>query len=319
MKEAFRIMTQTMPWYFPAVAFLFGACIGSFLNVCIYRIPAGKSVVRPGSHCACGKPIAWFDNIPILSWFLLRGKARCCGRPFSFRYPAVELLTGALFLFCWLRAPDPWTALSWMLFAAMLVAATFIDLDTMTIPDRFSVGGFLIGLILSALVPGLHAHGTNMSGFESLVESIKGAFIGTAIIYWIMILAETILRRPAMGEGDVKLMGAIGAFCGWQGSVFALFGGAVLGTVAMLSLAAARLLLGKGLQSGIPEHAAKTDESAENPAVAGHALAGEDDVPEGAVPFGPALSAGALLYLLLAQGYVTAYFDRVSWLFLNPR
>jgi leader peptidase (prepilin peptidase)/N-methyltransferase len=155
-----------------------------------------------------------------------------------------------------------------------------------------------------------------MSGFESLVESVKGAFIGTAIIYWIMILAETILRRPAMGEGDVKLMGAIGAFCGWQGAVFALFGGAVLGTVAMLSLVAARLLLGKGLQSGIPEHVAKA-ETPETTAAPGHALAGEDDVPEGAVPFGPALSAGALCYLLLAQDYVTAYFDRICWLFLN--
>jgi len=86
------------PWFFPAVVFVFGACIGSFLNVVIYRVPAGRSIVRPGSACACGAPIAWYDNIPIFSWLILRGRARCCGRPFSARYPFVELLTGAMFL-----------------------------------------------------------------------------------------------------------------------------------------------------------------------------------------------------------------------------
>jgi leader peptidase (prepilin peptidase)/N-methyltransferase len=93
------------PWFFPALAFGFGACIGSFLNVVIYRVPAGKSIVTPGSHCACGAPIAWYDNLPILSWFLLRGRARCCGRRYSFRYAFVELLTAGLFLACWLLFP----------------------------------------------------------------------------------------------------------------------------------------------------------------------------------------------------------------------
>ena len=308
------------------MAFVFGACIGSFLNVCIYRIPVGKSVIRPGSHCACGKPIAWYDNIPILSWFILRGHARCCHAPFSFRYPAIETLTGALFLACWLVAPTPFVALSWMLFAALLVCATFIDLDTMTIPDRFSVGGMIVGVILSGLVPALHptAHGV----FGSLVESVLGAFVGTALVYWIMVLAEIILRRPAMGEGDVKLMGAIGAFCGWQGAVFALFGGAVLSTAAMAAWVITQMILGKGLHAEIPKEALAQTEpqgadakaqpgvnaeaSGVQPGVAG----GDDDVPEGAVPFGPALAGGALVYLLLAQHVVSAYFDQIAWLFL---
>jgi len=91
--------------FFPAVVFGLGACVGSFLNVCIYRIPAGQSVVTPRSHCACGAPIAWYDNLPIFSWFILRGHARCCGRPFSFRYPCIEVLTALVFTACWCSFP----------------------------------------------------------------------------------------------------------------------------------------------------------------------------------------------------------------------
>ncbi len=316
MTNAFRELSSALPWYFPTLVFIFGACIGSFLNVCIYRIPAGKSVVRPGSHCACGAPIAWYDNIPIVSWFLLRGKARCCGRPFSFRYPAVETLTGALFLACWLIAPTVPAAFCWMTFTAILVAATFIDLDTFTIPDRFSVGGMVLGLALSLFVPSLHhSHLFASANLSSLAEGIVGAFVGTALVYWIMVLAEIVLRRPAMGEGDVKLMGAIGAFCGWKGAVFALFGGAVLGTVAVLSWSLARLILGKGLKTEIPAHAALPDDpSAAKPEEKKPADDSQDDVPEGAVPFGPSLAGGALLYLLFAQGYMDAYLAQVGWI-----
>src|SRR4249920_385339 len=99
-------ITQTVPtWFFSLWVTVMGACVGSFLNVCIYRIPKEESVVSPRSHCGCGQPIAWRDNIPVLSWFLLRGRARCCGRPFSFRYPAIELLTAVLFVACWMVFP----------------------------------------------------------------------------------------------------------------------------------------------------------------------------------------------------------------------
>lgn len=317
MTEALRQIQQAMPWYFPVVAFVFGACIGSFLNVCIYRIPAGKSIVRPGSHCACGAPIRWYDNIPIFSWFILRGKARCCGAHFSFRYPAVETLTGLLFLACWMTAPTPAAALCRMFFTAFMICATFIDLDTFTIPDRFSVGGMVAGVLLSAFVPSLHFSGEEPYLCASLIQSIEGAFIGTALVYWIMILAEIILRRPAMGEGDVKLMGAIGAFCGWQGAVFSLFGGAILGVVAILSWTLARLILGKGLNASIPESA---QEPQQNDAEGGSGPVDDaDDVPEGAIPFGPSLAAGALLYLLLAHPYVDAYFRQVLWLLKSFR
>lgn len=109
--SAYTELSAQLPWFFPAAVAVFGAMVGSFLNVVIYRVPAEKSIVTPGSHCGCGRPIAWRDNIPVLSWLLLRGRARCCGRPFSFRYPLVELLTAGLFLACWLTFPPrsrPW-------------------------------------------------------------------------------------------------------------------------------------------------------------------------------------------------------------------
>jgi leader peptidase (prepilin peptidase) / N-methyltransferase len=320
MNDTIRFVEEMMPWYFPAVAFVFGACIGSFLNVCIYRIPAGKSIVRPGSHCACGKPIAWYDNIPILSWFILRGKARCCGRPFSFRYPFVEILTGGLFLGCWLVAPTPCAALCWMVFMSLMVCATFIDLDTFTIPDRFSIGGLIVGVLLSILVPAMHTHGQGFlfGSFVSMIESLEGAFVGTALVYWIMVLAEVVLKRPAMGEGDVKLMGAIGAFCGWQGAMFALFGGAIIGTVAIFSWTLTQMILGKGFHlKPVEKEAAKDEPAAENKAD-GEAKAdagGDDEVPAGAIPFGPSLAGGAVVYLLWAQPYVASYFGQLSFLF----
>jgi leader peptidase (prepilin peptidase) / N-methyltransferase len=312
---------QTLPWYFPTVAFVFGACIGSFLNVCIYRIPAGKSVIRPGSHCACGKPIAWYDNLPILSWFLLRGKARCCKKPFSFRYPAIEFLTGLIFLACSLRAPTLASTLAWMLFFCLMICATFIDLDTMEIPDRFSVGGLVAGVVLSAFIPSLHPGAAGC--FASLVDSILGAFVGTALVYWIMVMAEIILRRPAMGEGDVKLMGAIGAFCGWQGAVFALFGGAVIGTAAIVAWSITQLIFGKGLHAEIPKEALANMNGEEPTATAPEPKSGvtapDEEVPEGAVPFGPSLAAGALVYLFFAQATVAEYFTQLNWLLLGGK
>lgn len=316
MTEAIRLIQQTIPWYFPAVAFVFGACIGSFLNVCIYRIPAGKSIVRPGSHCACGKPIAWYDNIPIFSWFILRGKARCCGAPFSFRYPFVELLTGGLFLGCWFAAASWQVALAWMFFTSIMVCAAFIDMDTFTIPDRFSIGGCIAGVLVSIIVPALHTqgHGFLFGSFVSMVKSLEGAFVGTALVYWIMVLAEVILKKPAMGEGDVKLMGAIGAFCGWQGAVFALFGGAILGSVAIFSWSLTQVILGKGWPS--PGASAADAEAASDSGETSDGETDEDEeVPAGAIPFGPSLAGGALVYVIFAQPYVHAYFEQIAFLF----
>jgi len=286
MLDAFAEIDAAYPWLFAVFAFVLGTIVGSFLNVCIYRIPAGKSVVSPGSACACGQPIAWHDNIPILSWFLLRGRARCCGRPYGFRYPLVEALCGGLFLLAWLEH-SPAKAACLALLASLLVCASFIDWDTMEIPDRFSLGCAAAGLACATLVPSLHGYGDGpflADSFRSLSDAVLGLMVGSGMILWIALFAEAILRKEAMGFGDVKLMGGIGAFLGWEGAVCALFGGAMLGSVAVAPVLLARSLI-KWWRGGPFE------------GLAGHRL-----------PFGPLLAAGALLYALGLEDAIDAYF-----------
>ena len=289
-------VSHAFPWFFPTVAFIFGACIGSFLNVVIYRLPAEKSLVRPGSHCACGTPIKWRDNIPILGWFILRGRARCCGRRYSFRYPFVELLTAALFLACWLHFP-PAKAICGMIFIGGLIAATFIDLDHLIIPDAFTLGGGVFGVILSFFVPSLHGHASDLfliDAMRSGIDSLQGLLVGSGVVLWIALLAEAVLKKDAMGFGDVKFAGAIGAFCGWQGAVFALFGGAVVGVIWVgLALAWQKL-------SGRTAPIAPKSETPEGEAA-----------PIGFgvhVPFGPMLAIAAGIYFLFLSRPINAWF-----------
>lgn len=296
MLDALQFTDKELPWFFYLSSFIFGAIVGSFLNVCIYRIPAKRSLSTPGSTCACGKPIAWYDNIPILSWFILRGKARCCNQPYSFRYPSIELLTGLLFLAAW-HAHSPIKAMSIMLFISMLICATFIDFDHMEIPNRFSVGLATIGVAISVALPSLHITDVNpyaSQSIQSTFTSIIGVLIGSGVILWIALLAETVLRKEAMGFGDVKLLGGIGAFIGWQGAVFSIFGGAVIGCIGLLLWAIAKAIFPSLKKQ--PTDAEQGEESAH-------------------IPFGPMLSAGALLYTLLLESQVDAYFEQVAFLF----
>jgi leader peptidase (prepilin peptidase)/N-methyltransferase len=297
-------ISAAFPWFFPLGAFVLGACVGSFLNVVIYRLPKDQSVVTPGSHCGCGQPIKWYDNVPILSWLLLRGRARCCGRKFSFRYPFVELMTGALFLTCWLRFPPAVAVCGWI-FLSCLIAATFIDLDHMIIPDVFTLGLGVAGVILSGFVPALH---NQPPGEIFLVDSIRGGvtalqglLIGSGVVLWIALIAESLLRKEAMGFGDVTFVGAIGAFCGWQGAVFSVFGGAVVGTVWFTV-------------SWLWEKS--TGRRA--------ALAPPSETPEGQaaplgfgahVPFGPMLAIAGALYFLFFRDAVAMWFQDFSVMF----
>lgn len=313
--EIFDEVNALMPWFFPAMVFVLGACVGSFLNVCIYRIPAGKSVVFPGSTCGCGRPIAWHDNIPILSWMILRGRARCCGRPFSIRYPAVELLTALLFLASWMHYP-PAKAVVGMVFIAIMICATFIDLDHMIIPDRFAIGGAVVGVLLSALVPSLHDQAATpywaINAMRAVIDAVTGMFIGSALVLWIAEIAEVVLRKEAMGFGDVKFLGAIGAFCGWQGGIFAVFGGAVLGTIVFACVLVYEKLFRK---SAAPEAPVSTP-----PAPPDGAGAAAEAEPESAIgfgretPFGPMLAGGALLYFLWLHPIVDGYFADIHTL-----
>jgi len=302
------------PWFFPLCAFVFGACIGSFLNVCIHRLPVGESIVTPGSHCACGAPIRWYDNIPIASWFVLRGRARCCGRRFSFRYPAVELLTAALFLACWAAFP-PAKALCGMLLCACLICATFIDLDHMIIPDAFTIWLAVAGVLLSVALPSLHGRGHELFIIASLrsgIDSLLGLLVGSGVVLWIALIAEGLLKKEAMGFGDVKFVGAIGAFTGWQGAVAAVFGGAVIGT---LWFAAALLWQSLVRRPAPPAGAAAPPPAEAPPGGSAGAEAPAAPAPVGFgvhVPFGPMLALAAILYFLVAHRWIDAYFAGIA-------
>lgn len=296
----FAVFNAEFPWFFPPVAFIFGALVGSFLNVVIYRVPAGKSIVHPGSHCVCGHPIAWYDNIPILSWFILRGKARCCGRGYSFRYAFIEALTGMLFLACWLTYP-PAAAIAGMIFVSLLVAATFIDLDHMIIPDSITIWGTVGAVMVAAVVPSLHHQAVEplflLGSIKSAFTALIGALIGSGLILWIGLIAEAVLKKEAMGFGDVKFMGLIGAFLGWPGALFAVFGGAIVGTLWFMMAMLISKITGK--QSTAALHA-ETPEGEST------------DLAMGAqVPFGPMLAIAAVIYLLAGHRIVAPYLGEI--------
>jgi len=291
------------PWFFPVWVGLVGACVGSFLNVCIYRIPKEESVVTPRSHCGCGKLIAWYDNIPILSWLILRGRARCCGRPFSFRYPAIEFLTAVLFVVCWLQF-SPAKAVAGMVLCAIVICALFIDLDHMIIPDVFTIGGAAAGLLLSIALPALHGQTHDLfliSSIRSVQQSVLGLFVGSALVLWIALFAEAIWKKEAMGFGDVKFLGALGAFVGWKGAVFGMFGGAMLGCVWFIVATLAQKITGKKAAAGL--RAESPDGQPTELGLGAH------------VPFGPMLGVAALIYFFGAYRWVDAYFNELQSLF----
>ncbi len=284
-------------------AALFGALIGSFLNVCIYRIPKNESVVFPGSHCGCGKPIAWYDNIPIFSWMILGGRARCCGRKFSFRYPAIEFLTAALFLACWLSFP-PGKAIAGAVLCSIVICAFFIDHDHMIIPDAFTIGGAATGVLLSILLPALHdqTHELYMvASARAGREAVLGMFVGSALVLWIALFAEVLLKKEAMGFGDVKFLGALGAFVGWKGAVFAVFGGAMLGCVWLIVALLFQKISGRSSQAGLR---AETPDG--QPAELGLGVH---------VPFGPMLGVASLLYFFGLNRWIDGYFGSLEILF----
>lgn len=339
MLESWKIVQEQAPWALQGIFFLLGACVGSFLNVCIYRIPQRKSVIFPGSHCACGKPIAPYDNIPILSWILLRGRARCCGARFSIRYPLIEFATGLLFWGAWMLLPSP-LAFPAMVFGSILITASFIDLDHMIIPDRFTMGGMALGIIWSVWVPEIHGFTSAQPGLDkmrALVTSLEGAFISSALLLWVGVVAAKALNRDAMGMGDIKLMGAIGAFCGWQGGLFAIFGGAFAGTLLYLPVAIWQRLKGREEVASETSESIETEESTESeesmktaekpsellkdveaeaevaPPTERAPFAEEEDAPQpGEIPFGPALALGAILYMLFFRETVADYFSPLA-------
>lgn len=216
-----------MPEYFVwAYAALLGAAVGSFLNVCIYRLPEGLSVVSPRSRCpVCEQEIQWRDNVPVLGWLLLRGRCRGCGTRISPQYPLVELTTALLWLAAAMRHGASWQALSTALFFTLLLGIAMTDARAYTIPDEFSLGGLAAGLLLS-LAPG---------GITPL-QSALGAALGFGLLWAVAVAGEWIFKKEAMGGGDIKMMAMVGAFLGPAGVPLTLFLGALLGTLVFLPI-----------------------------------------------------------------------------------
>ena len=227
-----------------ALAFVLGLLIGSFLNVCIYRLPRDLSVVRPRSFCVvCEQPISWFDNIPLVSFVLLRGRCRHCRAPISARYPAVELLTALLFFFFVGLLGPTLPALKFCLLAALLVGLIFADLEQRILPDELTLGGALAGLVLAWFVPVedmtarllLSISGARWNAhWTSLAESALGAALPPAFLWLGGVVFEKLRHKEGLGFGDVKMMAMIGAFLGLRGALLTLVAGAVLGTVVGL-------------------------------------------------------------------------------------
>jgi len=304
-------------------AILLGLFGGSFLNVVIYRVPRGMSLVRPPSHCpGCGAPVRFYDNIPVLSFILLGGKARCCKTKISPRYALVELIGGVL---AWaiveglyLKLPAT-TSLARagtifaadLMFALSLVAVAFIDLEHMYVPDTISIGGTVFGLATFSLRPDL-----------GIADALLGAAIGFGVV-WLPfgVLYRLVRGRTGMGLGDAKLLMMAGAWFGWMGAAFALLAGAVQGTIAALAML---LLRGKIEEpAGVVAEKRETEQalavmSPEERSAAEAELAKDplyeassSDVGLARIAFGPFLALAMLEYLLVGRDWLQGY---VRWL-----
>jgi leader peptidase (prepilin peptidase)/N-methyltransferase len=251
-----------MPLFFAFYGML-GLVLGSFLNVCIYRLPRGESIVFPGSHCpACGGMIKPYDNVPVLAYLWLKGRCRFCNHPISIRYPAVELLTGSAFCACALRwqfAPPTFVN---SLLICILIVLVFIDYDHQILPNRITLPGLAAGILLSPLQSELFFHDrltlnlisllpggdlvTTSPGASSAIASMVGAIIGGGGLFLVGWIYKVTRHRQGLGMGDIKMTAMLGAFFGWHLTLLTIFAGSFLGSIAGIFLI---IFHGKTMQS----------------------------------------------------------------------
>ena len=281
------------------VGFAVGAVFGSFLNVCVYRIPIYKSIISPSSHCPeCGLDIPWYRNIPIFTWLLQNGMAKCCSYKIPIRYWILEFLMGILFgyfAYKYSKNLDLLVLFTHAFFTWLMIAVAVIDFETMTIPDRFSLGGAVSGVVLSCYFPQMHMEVFEVNLLNHLssgLHSLLGMLIGSAFIYWIGAIAHVFFGREALGEGDVKLLGCVGAFCGWQGALFTIFAGALLGTILILPILLIKHFGKLGSKNGSFEIR----------------WGGE-------IPFGPFLAIAGVFYFVYAYDYVDNWLSPIELIF----
>ena len=254
------------------IAFCFGAIVGSFLNVCIIRLPKEESIVFPSSHCvSCNHVIAWFDNIPFFSFLALKGRCRHCGKKISWQYFIVELLTALLFVLFYERFGASPAGILYLVLSLGLLVESVIDMRYKIIPDEISLSGIVIGLLASAVFPSIHHTSSHWRGF---LAALIGMLAGGGFLYLAGTIAEWILKKEAMGGGDVKLLAAVGAVLGWQGVVWTIFVSSLLGSIIGIYL---RLKKGEEL-----------------------------------IPFGPYLGMGAFLYMFIGPQTTAWYFHWIS-------
>jgi leader peptidase (prepilin peptidase)/N-methyltransferase len=262
------------------ILFLFGASIGSFLNVCIYRLPReDMSIKSPKrSVCfSCGEKIRWYDNIPILSYIWLRGRCRNCKTEFSIRYALVELLTAVLFVLIGRRFGLDVATPIYIVFTAALIVGSFIDIDHFILPDEITIPGIFIGLLLGVGIPIFFPDSSFIP--EDPVDAVIGAVIGGGSLWSLGVIAKAVLRRDAMGFGDVKLMTMVGFLIGWRMTLLTLFLSAILGLLITLPI---HIVKGKGRYAHLP--------------------------------YGPYLSLGAVLSLLWGEALFAWYWDSAAYL-----
>ena len=273
--------------------FILGLAIGSFLNVCIYRIPLNQSIVKPRSHCQkCNNLIAWYDNIPLLSYLILRGKCRHCKEPISIRYFIVELLTGILFvLVAWQFGGVNFVSITYIIIIGCLIAITFIDVDHFIIPDMITYPLMILGLVLSLILAYIPIpeflinhwmsgpFSVNSGRLYPFYNALFGLVIGGGILLLIGSTAKWILKKEAMGGGDVKLLAAMGTFLGYKlvllTLILASFVGSIIGAIVLIQ--------------------AKKKEKAATPF--GHYI-----------PFGPYLAIGTIIALIWGNDIINWYF-----------
>jgi leader peptidase (prepilin peptidase)/N-methyltransferase len=235
--------------------FLFGMIIGSFLNVCISRIPEGLSIVSPGSRCPrCLAPIKPYDNVPILGWLLLRGKCRACALPISPMYPLIELATGLLFVACYLSFGLTVETCKWLFFSCVIIILTITDLRVRLLPDAVTLPGFIAGLIFAYFVPPGDGtaillnvrllHGLLAERALGVVDALLGAAFGSLLLWGAAALYKLVRHREGMGFGDVKMMAMVGAFLGPRGSFITILLGTLLGSVLGIALILALYAIG---------------------------------------------------------------------------
>ncbi|MFT5433560.1 MAG: leader peptidase (prepilin peptidase)/N-methyltransferase [Myxococcota bacterium] len=295
-------MIPSTHWLWASLAFILAALVGSFLNVVVHRLPLGESVVSPGSRCgACRREVPFYHNIPVLSWFILRGRCAFCKTRFSIRYPMVEAAVGALGLAIWIglvypadgstRAPLESLLVSWgflFFFVADLMAIALIDLDTMRIPDALSLPGIMVGILAAWLVGDVIG--------VSVEQSILGVLIGGGTLLVVTYGYFALTGREGMGLGDYRLMAMVGAFLGWQSLLFLLVASALQGIVFALT---ARF-------TGLDQHLPHPDDmlpgeepDEPEPDEPDQSIEEEDDrLRHMAIPFGPFIALAALEWLL---------------------